>query len=157
MTIAGMDGEMPAPDELETQFQQQLDESFSKLIMDPTATLGDADLVSCDGFQTYGDVLAGEQITLRVTAGENSAFQTALPDSPVRVIFSEGRMIGSFQEIPQLGPTVTVFDLTPNSEGVPTRISMQQYSWNGVEAKATGSITVDYSYDVPVDETLFNP
>ncbi len=157
MTIAGMDGEMPAPAELEAQLQQQLDESFSKLIMDPTVTLGDAELVSCDGFQTYGDVLAGEQITMRVKAGEDSALQAVSPGTLIRVILTEGQMRGTFQEISQLGPTLIVFDFTPNGEGQPTRIVMQQYSWDGSVAEATGTTTVDYSYDVPIDESLFNP
>ena len=158
MTMPGVDENLPTPPGLEAQFQQQLEQMSQNVLSDPTAMWGESEIVSCDGLKQYGDVLTGEQVTVRLQAGEgNALLQTVVPDMPVQLIYVKGQAKGVVQELPELGPTLMVFDVTQNSEGLVERVAIQQYSWDGSVAEATGTTTVNYSYDVPIDETLFNP
>jgi hypothetical protein len=153
MSMSGMD--MPAPPQmmepLEGQLEQLLDGNFGS----PASMWGEAEIVSCDGAQQYGDVLSGEQVTVRLSEA-NSLVQGA--DAPIRFVFAQGELKGMVQEVPELGTTLTVFeDMTTNSDGLTESMTMRLYSWDGAQAQETGLMTMQNSYNEPIDETLFAP
>ncbi len=151
MTIPGMDMDMPAPPEMMEPLEQQLEQILDGNFGGPAAMWGETEIVSCDGVQQYGDVLGGEQVTVRLTQG-------VMADTLLQFVFVEGQLEGVIQEIPQLGPTLTVFEeLTTNSDGLTERLTTRQYSWDGSQAQETGLTTISYSYNEPIDEALFAP
>lgn len=158
MSMSGMD--MPAPPQMMAPLEQQLEQLLDGNFGSPASMWGETEIVSCDGVQRYGDALAGEQVTVRLSEA-NSLLQGALADTPItplRFVFVEGELKGMVQEAPELGTTLTVFEnIVTNSDGLTEEMTLRLYSWDGTETQETGLMTMKNSYNQPIDETLFAP
>lgn len=84
-----------------------MDDSFSGMFERDPDLLAEGVSASYDGFQAYGDLLAGHQVTVRNAAG----LPGAEGSQEQRLVFDDdGRLLGFVAEVPEAGLMVAVLD-----------------------------------------------
>ena len=145
--------QLPTPPGLAGQLEAQLEQILDGGFTDPTQFI-DYELISCDGQQSYGDVVQGEQVSVRL--GENNLLP-GMSDQVMRTVFDEaGQVKGSVVEVPEFGTQLVAFGkVETNDSGLTEGMTMYTYSWDGEQAEYAGTTTLNYTYNQPVDESLF--
>ena len=114
------------------------------------------EVVSCDGFRSYADLIAGEQVTVRVKPSEQPSAEVAM-----RFLFGpEGEPKGFFVDEGSsgTGPGLLVTSaLAVDAQGFPVQGTMGTYQLEGEQATLAIRAHVDYRFNEPVDEALFLP
>ena len=146
--------EQSSPPGLTEQLEAQLNEVLDGGFTDPNQFDDAYELISCDGQRTYGEVLAGEQVSARLREGD------LLPGTSgqvTRTLFDDdGQAKGSLVEIPEFGMQLIVFESTKMSDaGLTEHMVIRTYNWDGEQAEHTGTMTLEYIYNQPIDESLF--
>lgn len=143
----------PTPPGLAEQLEAQLEQMSDGGLTDPTQ-FNDYELISCDGQQAYDDVLQGEQVSVRF--GEN-LFSPGISGQEAKTIFDEaGQVIGGIYEVPEFGTQLIVYEtVETNDLGLTERMVTRTYSWDGEQAEYAGTTTLEYTYNQPIDESLF--
>jgi hypothetical protein len=146
MNMAGQEMDVPMTPEQSAQLEQTLNQGFGQ------GTLpANYEVVSCDGQQSYADLVSGEQVTVTYTP-------EGLGPITSKILFApDGKMAGSYTETEQ-GPALSVMDeYVTDSSGVPTHITMKIYTLEGETATLVSDMVIDTtSYNQPVDESLFS-
>ena len=107
-------------------------------------------VVSCDGQQSYANLLAGEQVTI----------STEVPNVGTMIsktIFdASGKALGAATTFSGQDMLMIFEERTVDAQNYPTHIKMSMYQLKGDEATLFTTSTIDtLSYNQPLDDSLF--
>jgi hypothetical protein len=151
MVVGGeaMDVPVPSDDETVASFESLFDQPLFQGVPQNVT------VVSCDGQQSYADLISGEQVTVTTTVpnmGELTSRILFGPDGATQGIISTppagfgGEMLIVFEE------------LTLDEASVPTHMKMTTYRLEDGAATLFNTTIMDIlSYNQPIDESLFAP
>ena len=151
MEVSGAGMQLPVPPALAEQLEATLDGAFAQQGFVPT----DYEVISCDGMQSYGSLIEGEQVTVSAALPE-----AAGGDTELRFLFGpDDTLVGSYLDVPPMGPSLMVFDTYElDASGVPLNVSFTMYQLDGDTPTIFSKTNVaTLSYNEPVNETLFTP
>jgi len=151
MEVASAGMQLPVPPALAEQLEATLDGAFSQQGFVPS----DYEVVSCDGTQSYGGLVEGEQVTVNATLPEAAGGATEL-----RFLFGpDDALVGSYLDVPQMGPSLMVFDTYDlDASGVPLNVRFTMYQLDGDTPTLFSTTEVEtLTYNTPADESLFTP
>ena len=145
MQLKGNDMNLPVPPQFSQQLEAVFDNAFGQAMLPATY-----ELVSCDGQQSYADLITGEQVTI------NTAMPEALGgDMTSSLLFdADGQMLGTYMTLPQMGETLIVYDVFEQDEaGVPTQIDISMYTLGGAEPTLFSETQITtLSYNQPFEQ-----
>jgi hypothetical protein len=108
-------------------------------------------VLSCDGQQSYAELLSGEQVTVKTVV-------PGMGDMTSKIIFSsDGKTQGAVSSVPgRSGEMLMVFEeLTLDASNVPTHMKMTMYQLEGDTATLFTSTIMDIlSYNQPLDDVF---
>ncbi len=147
MTVGDNPMSVPIPEEstagLESIFDQPLFQGVPQNLT----------VVSCDGEQSYADLISGEQVTVTTTVPNMGEMTSKILFGP------DGRTQGALTSPPVGfgGDMLIVFEeLTLDEANVPTHMKMTMYQFeDGTATFFNTTITDILSYNQPIDEALF--
>jgi hypothetical protein len=149
MVVGGETQDVPVPSDeatvasFESLFDQPLFQGVPQNVM----------VVSCDGQQSYADLISGEQVTVTTMVPNMGELTSSI------LFGADGKTQGIVSKPPAGfgGEMLIVFEeLTLDEANVPTHMKMTTYRLEDDTANFLSTTVMDIlSYNQPVDETLF--
>ena len=104
-------------------------------------------ILSYDGVQSYGDLVRGEQVTLRYDA-------PGLGETVGKLLFGQrGELLGGVIDVPILGESLILYDVFGYSGYL--RLKTTTYTLNGSAFRLLEERRYDYLYNRPIDPSYF--
>ena len=131
-------------------------DTMLSLAADPEAAselFGEAALPQYDGYQRYGDVLAGEQFTLDLS---ETPFLSAMPiGSTVSLLLTPDSLVAGMVTEFEGGRLLNVYDPPTVLIGQLGDVKYEMFSLEGKTASKVGDVQMRVTFNVPLDDEVF--